>query len=294
MKFGAMGSFVKFAFAKTSFDYLEKRLPSLDMTSYKRRALLEYRAIVARTPSVGPLRNNMFVVSMYAAAFVIALYKTKPELLTPDVLQGLVQAASYCPLMRAAKEGKSAFTKKEIRTRTEQAAWSREHIDEYPMNWYWFFEKVPNEDEYYITHKQCGICKLCEQEGVSHITRHLCAMDYYTFEMQGAVLDRTKTLGYGDDECNFHLMSAMTSKPLGLKAGPQLSKKTFCAQRWKTTHRARNPCRAFACERDRGLSFHSPLGSHFAPMMRVPIRTPWRATVSRISTVPLLSRRRSG
>ena len=39
------------------------------------------------------------------------------------------EAASYCLLMRAAKEGKSAFTEKEIRTRTEQVTWSREHID---------------------------------------------------------------------------------------------------------------------------------------------------------------------
>ena len=164
MKYGVMGPFVKLAFAKTAFGYLEEQLPDLDMARYKRRALLEYKAIVARTSSVGPMRNNMFVVSMYAAAFVIALYKTEPELLTPDVLQGLVKAASYCPLMRAAKEGKSAFTEKEIRTRTEQAAWSREHISEYPMNWYWFFEKMPDEDECYITHKQCGLCKLAQQE----------------------------------------------------------------------------------------------------------------------------------
>ena len=220
MKYGVMGSFVKLAFTKTTFGYLEERLPELDMASYRRRALSEYRAIVARTPSVGPMRDNMFVVSMYAAAFVVALYKAEPELLTPDVLQGLVKAASYCPLMRAAKEGRSAFTEKEIQTRTEQAAWSREHIGEYPMNWYWFFEKVPGEDEYYITHKQCGICKLCEQEGVGHITRYLCAMDYYTFEMQGAVLDRTKTLGYGDDECDFHLMSRERAGELGFVPGP--------------------------------------------------------------------------
>lgn len=95
MKYGVMGSFVKLAFANTVFDYLERRLPDLDMASYKRRALSEYKAIVARSPSVGPMRDNMFVVSMYAAAFVIALYKAEPELLTPDVLQGLVKAASY-------------------------------------------------------------------------------------------------------------------------------------------------------------------------------------------------------
>ena len=45
-------------------------------------------------------------------------------------------------------------------------------------------------------------------------------MDYYTFEMQGAVLDRTKTLGYGDDECNFHLMSRARAGELGFTPGP--------------------------------------------------------------------------
>lgn len=215
MKYGFMGSFVKLAFAKTAFSYLEQQLPSLDMAGYKRRALAEYKAIVARTPSVGPMSKNMFAMTMYAGAFFIALYKTEPELMTPEIIQGLVKVASYCPLMRAAKEGRSAFTEKEVQTRTVQSAWSREHIDEYPMNWYWYFEKVPDKDEYFITHKQCGICKLCEQERVGHITRYLCAMDYYTFEMQGAVLDRTKTLGYGDDECNFHVMSAQRAAEIG-------------------------------------------------------------------------------
>ena len=45
-------------------------------------------------------------------------------------------------------------------------------------------------------------------------------MDYYTFEMQGAVLDRTKTLGCGDDECNFHLMSRERADELGFVRSP--------------------------------------------------------------------------
>ena len=130
---------------------------------------------------------------------------------------GLVRASAYCPLMVKAKQGKSAFTEKEIATRTRQAAWSREHIDEYPMNWFYYFQTVPGKDEYYITHKQCGICKLTKQERCEEITKYLCMMDYYTFEMQGAVLDRTKTLGYGDDECNFHLMSEERAKEIGFK-----------------------------------------------------------------------------
>jgi hypothetical protein len=215
MKYGIMGGFIKFAFAKTAFDYIEKEIPGMDMVSYKKRVQKEYRAIVERTLGIGKMKENMFVMTMYAGAFLIALYKEADGKINEEKLKGLVCAAAYCPLMVKAKKGKSAFTDKEIATRTKQAKWSRDHIKEYPMNWFYYFETVPGKDEYYITHKQCGICKLTKQEHCEEITKYLCMMDYYTFEMQGAVLDRTKTLGYGDDECNFHLMSRERADEIG-------------------------------------------------------------------------------
>lgn len=220
MKYGILGGFIKLAFAKTAFDYLEKAIPELDQPSYQKRVLKEYRAIVERTPGIGSMKDNMFVMTMYCGAFAIALYKEADGRMDAETLKGLVHALAYCPLMVKAKQGKSAFTEKEIANRTRQAAWSREHIGEYPMNWYYFFETVPGKDEYYITHKQCGICKLMKQEHCEEITKYLCMMDYYTFEMQGAVLDRTKTLGYGDDECNFHLMSRARAEEIGFVRSP--------------------------------------------------------------------------
>ena len=220
MKYGLTGSFIKFAFAKTAFAYVEKTVPEMDMASYKKRVLKEYRAIVERTPGIGSMKENMFVMTMYAAAFLIALYKEADGKIDAEKLQGLVRAEAYCPLMVKAKQGKSAFTDAEIAARTRQAAWSREHIGEYPMNWFYYFETVPGKEEYYITHKQCGICKLTAQEHCGEITKYLCMMDYYTFEMQGAVLDRTKTLGYGDDECNFHLMSRERADEIGFVRSP--------------------------------------------------------------------------
>ena len=220
MKYGIAGRFIKFAFAKTVFDHIERAVPEIDMASYKKRGLKEYRAIVERTPGIGRLKDNMFVMTMYAGAFLIALYKEADGKLDEEKLKGLIRAAAYCPLMVKAKRGKSAFTKKEIADRTKQAKWSRDHIDEYPMNWFYYFETVPGKDEYFITHKQCGICKLTAQEHCREITKYLCMMDYYTFEMQGAVLDRTKTLGYGDDECNFHLMSRERADEIGFVKSP--------------------------------------------------------------------------
>lgn len=221
MKYGLIGGFIKLAFAKTAFDYVGKAIPDLDMVSYRKRVLKEYRAIVERTQGIGSMKDNMFVMTMYCGAFAIALYKEAEGRMDEETLKGLVRALAYCPLMVKAKQGKSAFTEKEIANRTRQAQWSREHIEEYPMNWFYYFKTVPGKEEYYITHKQCGICKLTAQEHCGEITKYLCMMDYYTFEMQGAVLDRTKTLGCGDDECNFHLMSRERAEEIGFVKSPE-------------------------------------------------------------------------
>ena len=220
MKYGVMGRFIRFAFAKTAFDYIAKEMPQIDMRFYRKRVLAEYRAIVERTPGIGRMKDNMFVMTMYAAAFLIALYKMADGKMNAEQLKGLVRAEAFCPLMVKAKQGKSAFTEKEIAARTRQSQWSRDHIQQHPMNWFYYFEAVPGKEEYFITHKQCGICKLTKQEHCEEITRYLCMMDYYTFEMQGAVLDRTKTLGYGDDECNFHLMSRERARETGFVKSP--------------------------------------------------------------------------
>ena len=69
---------MKLAFAKTTFDYIEKELPGIDMVSYKKRVLREYRAIVARTPGIGKMKDNMFVMTMYAGAFLIGKKTGRP------------------------------------------------------------------------------------------------------------------------------------------------------------------------------------------------------------------------
>ena len=99
MKYGLTGVFIKFAFAKTAFDYIRKEIPDMDMASYKKRTLKEYRAIVERTPGIGSMKENMFVMTMYAGAFLIALYKEADGKLDEEKLKGLVRAEAYCPLM---------------------------------------------------------------------------------------------------------------------------------------------------------------------------------------------------
>ena len=51
MKYGLLGRFVKFAFAKTAFDYIGKEIPEIYGEDYKKRVLKRYREITERTPA---------------------------------------------------------------------------------------------------------------------------------------------------------------------------------------------------------------------------------------------------
>ena len=220
MKCGIVARFIKAAFSKTTFDYIGKALPQLEMSDYKRRVAKEYREIVARTSPVGSMKDNNFAMTLYAGCFFLALYKPERARMTEDVVQGIERTVSFCPVMVMDKKGKRAFTAQDMRGKGKQAKWCRDHIDQYPMNWFFYFEKVPGKDEFFVTHKQCAICKLTKQESCEEVTKYLCKMDYYAYELQGAVLDRTKTLGYGDDECNFRVMSPERAKEIGFVQSP--------------------------------------------------------------------------
>ena len=65
---------------------------------------------------------------------------------------------------------------------------------------------VETTTEYYVTHRECGVCKIGQQEGLAFLTPHMCVMDYPTIEYKGGKLLRTKTLGAGGDCCDFHVV----------------------------------------------------------------------------------------
>ena len=114
-------------------------------------------------------------------------------------------------------KGKDEFSDKNIRSRVKQAEWTQTH--NYAMDWKTTFSYEPGSGEHFITHTECGVCKLAAQEGVSDLVRYMCKMDYPAYELKGVVLDRTKTLGYGDECCNFHVMTKEKAAAVGYVRG---------------------------------------------------------------------------
>ena len=58
----------------------------------------------------------------------------------------------------------------------------------------------------YVTHRECGVCKIAQQEDLMFLMPHMCVMDYPTIEYKGGKLIRTKTPGAGGDCCDFHVV----------------------------------------------------------------------------------------
>ncbi len=50
---------------------------------------------------------------------------------------------------------------------------------------------------------ECGICKICRDEGCFELAKYLCRLDFMIADLMNVKLVRTKTLANGDDMCDF-------------------------------------------------------------------------------------------
>lgn len=204
MKYGLLGAAVPLLLDKIVYSYTEKALPDIDLGGFKKRHRAEYRAMVARTPGIGGVRENMLCMTLYIACYGFAYYKAAPEAVTMEVFDGMIQAVCQSDRMAQAYKGKDAFDAKQMAAYEKGAA--RSQKGEYPMDWKFTFHWDSRVPEYFLTYSECGVCKLGRQEGLSFLVPHVCVMDYAMIELKGAKLLRTKTLGNGDDCCDFHVV----------------------------------------------------------------------------------------
>ncbi|MCR4634242.1 MAG: L-2-amino-thiazoline-4-carboxylic acid hydrolase [Erysipelotrichaceae bacterium] len=207
MKLGMMGRLFPVLFSKTVYGYTAEAVKDMDIRKFKKKHMEEYRAMVERTPSVGSMKDNMFAPVMYLACFGFSYYKADPEHITTEVFDGMIDAICKSVMMKRFYQGKDCFDPKEIGRYVRGAERSKER--KYPMDWVFDFSYDLSVPEYYVTHHECGVCKIAKQEDLMFLTPHMCVMDYPTIEYKGGRLLRTKTLGNGDDRCDFHVVKKL-------------------------------------------------------------------------------------
>lgn len=79
----------------------------------------------------------------------------------------------------------------------------RSHLREYENDW--VVDVLPKNDDYDLGYNyfECGICKLCKDEGCLEIAKYLCRLDYILADMMGLKLVRTQTIAEGAQYCDF-------------------------------------------------------------------------------------------
>ncbi len=218
MKYDIYPKLCKALLKKPIYKELKKRKPDVFNKAYKSRVNKEYRDIIERTESIGGIKENPFEMTLMFAAFAIAVYKCGYSKIDEDDMEAMVDAVCNSKFMKISTKYQKAFSKKTIEGRIKAAEMTQKK--KYKNDWLTTFEYEEGSGEYYITHSECGVCKICIQEDCFNIVKYLCKLDYPAFDNQGVILDRTKTLGYGDDCCNFHVMTKEKAKKINFVKSP--------------------------------------------------------------------------
>lgn len=82
--------------------------------------------------------------------------------------------------------------------------WSEEsHKHKYENDW--VVDILPGTAEYDLgyDYHECGICKLCQDEGCPELAAYLCRMDYVLADIMHMKLVRTGTIAEGAPYCDF-------------------------------------------------------------------------------------------
>lgn len=217
MKYDIYAKTVGFFMRGPIYKTLKRERPTLLSRAFKRRLSAEYKAIIERTAGLGGARHNPMEVILYFLIFLIAVYKVAAGQIDEALFSQLIDDLVASPFMKRVARAEGAFSKKTLRMQAKLATQSQKKA--FQNDWVSQFEHRAGSGEYFITYRECGICKVAKKEGVFHLAKHLCKMDYALFAYKNAVLDRTKTLADGDDCCNFHIMTPQKAAAVGFKIG---------------------------------------------------------------------------
>lgn len=158
----------------------------------------EYQVIVLRAKEIG---NSRLLSAYMMAAYFIALNRSNK--LSAQENYELFRDGLYANKLfhMALGNGDSYLDRRKFAKRKE---WERKsHERKYGNDW---VVDVLDQTESYdlgYNYYECGICKLCRDEGCFELARYLCRLDFVLADIMGMRLERSMTLAEGGAYCDF-------------------------------------------------------------------------------------------
>lgn len=169
--------------------------------SVRKAIKAEYKAIIGRAKDIGA--KNKLLSSYLMAAYFIAMCRCSglsPEEGGRAMDDGLRRSKLFKVMMGSAQD---YFSPKRIAGRQE---WSRQTYERKYEN-DWVVDILVDGPDYDMgfDYRECGVVKLCRDEGCPELAQYLCRLDFTIMEIMGIGLKRTMTLAEGGEKCDFRL-----------------------------------------------------------------------------------------
>ena len=174
---------------------LKRREFSKDVT---KKIANEHKRIVERAKDIG---NSKLLSSYIMGSYFIALNRSTGRSAEENYeifRDGLCASKLFHKVMGDAD---SYLDPKRMPGRLQ---WSEDsHKRKYENDW--VVDILPGNDEYNLgyDYHECGICKLCQDEGCPELAAYLCRMDYVLADIMHMKLVRTGTIAEGASYCDF-------------------------------------------------------------------------------------------
>lgn len=159
----------------------------------------EYQRILSRAKDIGK-RNTL--LSCYAlGAWFIAMNREddqSPEKNCTILMDGLHNSRIFRRIMGDADH---YLDPKRIE---KQKVWAKStKARRYENDW--VVDLLPGNESFDLgyDYHECGLCKLCKDEGCLELVKYLCKLDYMFADMMGLHLERTTTIAEGGEKCDF-------------------------------------------------------------------------------------------
>lgn len=165
----------------------------------KKKTLAEYHRILNNAKDIG--RKNQLLSGYAIGAWFIAMNRSNglsPQENCEIMLDGLRHSQLFRMVIGDADH---YLAPKRIE---KQKQWAQNtHLRTYENDW--VVDLILGNDEYDLGYDylECGICKLCRDEGCPELAKYLCRLDYLFAEVMGLHLERTSTLAEGGEKCDF-------------------------------------------------------------------------------------------
>ncbi len=207
MKYNFMAWLVYKMFEKSVFAYMETVYGRSEVKVMKKKAKRIYKGMLERTPA---MEKNSANAPLLMGAMFFSIYKASDGKMSENVFAKLTDQVGHAPLFNKMITKRKLFTEEVHAKRLADAA--RSQSSQHPMDWI-FTHKVFSPDEYLTEYTQCGVCELAKKEGCFALVKHICKIDYITYDLMGAHLERTKTIADGDELCDFHVTRKARTGP---------------------------------------------------------------------------------